>query len=103
MIRRPPRSPLFPYTPLFRSEVGAGEPVHGGKSLGQFVFPPDQAHADATTTGGALQHHRVADAPCLYRSMVNIAQKARAWQQRNTVSLGQIPRRVLEAEGAHLS
>src|SRR2546430_11096602 len=24
MIRRPPRSPLFPYTPLFRSVLGAG-------------------------------------------------------------------------------
>src|SRR2546430_6816800 len=24
MIRRPPRSPLFPYTTLFRSEVGGG-------------------------------------------------------------------------------
>src|SRR2546427_5653440 len=35
MIRRPPRSTLFPYTTLFRSRdvraahpVGAGEPVH---------------------------------------------------------------------------
>src|SRR2546430_5174321 len=27
MIRRPPRSPLFPYTPLFRSHVGRLE--HG--------------------------------------------------------------------------
>src|SRR5256885_6476486 len=25
MIRRPPRSPLFPYTPLFRSDVGPGD------------------------------------------------------------------------------
>src|SRR2546426_9302294 len=27
MIRRPPRSTLFPYTTLFRSEVGEPEPV----------------------------------------------------------------------------
>src|SRR5687767_7177545 len=27
MIRRPPRSTLFPYTTLFRSEVGASIPV----------------------------------------------------------------------------
>src|SRR3712207_9395931 len=27
MIRRPPRSTLFPYTTLFRSEVGVAEPV----------------------------------------------------------------------------
>src|SRR3712207_7720900 len=29
MIRRPPRSTLFPYTTLFRSLVPAGGPVHG--------------------------------------------------------------------------
>src|SRR3712207_9355488 len=28
MIRRPPRSTLFPYTTLFRSEVVAGERAH---------------------------------------------------------------------------
>src|SRR3712207_9312443 len=27
MIRRPPRSTLFPYTTLFRSEVGIGRPA----------------------------------------------------------------------------
>src|SRR5438874_6990762 len=32
MIRRPPRSPLFPYTTLFRSAAGAGGHAlrHGG-------------------------------------------------------------------------
>src|SRR2546430_13544014 len=29
MIRRPPRSTLFPYTTLFRSPVAADEPVGG--------------------------------------------------------------------------
>src|SRR2546426_8082141 len=32
MIRRPPRSTLFPYTTLFRSQIGGpapGEPGHG--------------------------------------------------------------------------
>src|SRR3712207_8213640 len=28
MIRRPPRSTLFPYTTLFRSELGAGDAPH---------------------------------------------------------------------------
>src|SRR5688572_31494874 len=32
MIRRPPRSTLFPYTTLFRS--GLGLRVHGGNGLG---------------------------------------------------------------------
>src|SRR3712207_8012658 len=31
MIRRPPRSTLFPYTTLFRSEVGIGDPVQRGE------------------------------------------------------------------------
>src|SRR2546427_2525915 len=31
MIRRPPRSTLFPYTTLFRSADGAGDPVHLGR------------------------------------------------------------------------
>src|SRR3712207_7296404 len=30
MIRRPPRSTLFPYTTLFRSEVGGPPPEDGG-------------------------------------------------------------------------
>src|SRR2546425_3681788 len=29
MIRRPPRSTLFPYTTLFRSQPGAEKPAHG--------------------------------------------------------------------------
>src|SRR3712207_8935952 len=36
MIRRPPRSTLFPYTTLFRSRFGGGSPVHvvGGVQQG---------------------------------------------------------------------
>src|SRR5256885_10685305 len=34
MIRRPPRSTLFPYTTLFRSVIGAPAP---GKSSGQML------------------------------------------------------------------
>src|SRR5258708_16667625 len=30
MIRRPPRSTLFPYTTLFRSPVNLGDAIHGG-------------------------------------------------------------------------
>src|SRR3712207_7218462 len=31
MIRRPPRSTLFPYTTLFRSELVEGVGAHGGR------------------------------------------------------------------------
>src|SRR5258708_23753694 len=37
MIRRPPRSTLFPYTTLFRSPRGA--PLKGRNSLAAFDFP----------------------------------------------------------------
>src|SRR5256885_11545659 len=33
MIRRPPRSPLFPYTTLFRSRFGAADTVDLGSRL----------------------------------------------------------------------
>src|SRR3712207_7289647 len=51
MIRRPPRSTLFPYTTLFRSVVGPGdapvEPPGGDRSIGLAEIPPepDEAYA----------------------------------------------------------
>src|SRR3712207_9321102 len=39
MIRRPPRSTLFPYTTLFRSVVAGGPPAVGDLLLGQRVLP----------------------------------------------------------------
>src|SRR5256886_9029478 len=55
MIRRPPRSTLFPYTTLFRSTLGLATPrelVALRKSLGQlpvlknFVTPPPVGGSD---------------------------------------------------------
>src|SRR3712207_8999865 len=52
MIRRPPRSPLFPYTTLFRSRQGerrglsddlARLPVLLGEGGAQRLVPPDDA------------------------------------------------------------
>src|SRR5688572_1587790 len=34
MMRRPPRSTLFPYTTLFRSQAGAGRPALGLRPRG---------------------------------------------------------------------
>src|SRR3712207_6892319 len=50
MIRRPPRSTLFPYTTLFRSEGTAGAPAISGRaghtSTGQWLSYRGRAHAD---------------------------------------------------------
>src|SRR3712207_8054476 len=46
MIRRPPRSTLFPYTTLFRSVVGT-DPIDGSPS-GLFA----DVNSEATGTGG---------------------------------------------------
>src|SRR3712207_7154764 len=37
MIRRPPRSTLFPYTTLFRSLEGTDDVVEGGRLLGRHL------------------------------------------------------------------
>src|SRR3989454_6089135 len=47
MIRRPPRSPLFPYTTLFRSDVEVTEPADLAERVRLcrlFFEPADQQH-----------------------------------------------------------
>src|SRR5690554_7230466 len=45
MIRRPPRSTLFPYTTLFRSQVGCGPLQHlKYEKLEQFQTAQEQLH-----------------------------------------------------------
>src|SRR2546430_3453965 len=50
MIRRPPRSTLFPYTTLFRSEVGHGrQPVLEVHGLEQATPTPDVRSEEHTS------------------------------------------------------
>src|SRR5437763_11864476 len=59
MIRRPPRSTLFPYTTLFRSAVL--REVDGGRAVGRGVVVEDQLVAVRQGVGdGGVQHARVA-------------------------------------------
>src|SRR2546427_8663260 len=51
MIRRPPRSTLFPYTTLFRSDGGAQD----GARLAQAQLPQ---HSDDAEAGGRQQRKR---------------------------------------------
>src|SRR3989442_7482007 len=46
MIRRPPRSTLFPYTTLFRSQQGQGERKHDRGGEGKVIEPPSVAHGE---------------------------------------------------------
>src|SRR5258708_30145802 len=60
MIRRPPRSTLFPYTTLFRSVVGVGVegrgPVVGAGGRGREVARARRgAGGDGTPLGGGRQ------------------------------------------------
>src|SRR2546425_5170526 len=49
MIRRPPRSTLFPYTTLFRSAPGVEQLNNGGPSNGA-PFPPARGTGDQPLT-----------------------------------------------------
>src|SRR5260370_30498274 len=51
MIRRPPRSTLFPYTTLFRSHALISAPTGSGKTLAAFL-----ASLDALFRQGAEGH-----------------------------------------------
>src|SRR2546430_3427238 len=44
MIRRPPRSTLFPYTTLFRSRADHAEARAGQRFGGEDLAPPDHEH-----------------------------------------------------------
>src|SRR3989442_2702253 len=60
MIRRPPRSTLFPYTTLFRSPDGLGQPPdvrpgRGARLPKQHDVPSDQIGAVAA--GGRSEEH----------------------------------------------
>src|SRR3712207_7502256 len=50
MIRRPPRSTLFPYTTLFRSYLGALDQALAARNNGGVVI----AQVERMTTAGAL-------------------------------------------------
>src|SRR3712207_7847769 len=62
MIRRPPRSTLFPYTTLFRSVEALGERGIGLRSLTESL--------DTTTSGGKLVFHLFAALAEFERSVI---------------------------------
>src|SRR3712207_7084516 len=86
MIRRPPRSTLFPYTTLFRSSLSTDEPGFDAKSRCQFaekeaiaqaaaaLVEPGQAIAlSAGTTTWRMAHHLDRKSTRLNSSHANIS------------------------------
>src|SRR5687768_18197422 len=70
MIRRPPRSTLFPYTTLFRSEVvpGAGRgksigvpTINLGGALAAKALPPDGVWAARVEWGGGRSEEHTSE------------------------------------------
>src|SRR5258708_15315715 len=59
MIRRPPRSTLFPYTTLFRSLVFLERAIHGGAHVGRQAFAEELGgDADAQAFDAVVQAGR---------------------------------------------
>ena len=83
-------------------EVVPGQPVDRGEGARHFLRRPDELHADAAAAGGALQHHRIADALGLPQRLGRVGEEPAAGQERHAVRLRQRPGRMLEAEGPHL-
>src|SRR3712207_8150721 len=73
MIRRPPRSTLFPYTTLFRSIAIAGSVAVGKSTTARILQAlltrwPNHPRVDLITTDGFLYPNRVLEARGIMRS-----------------------------------
>src|SRR2546429_3516495 len=55
MIRRPPRSTLFPYTTLFRSSVDAGAKLRGARTKQAFAAGVGEFQGAVRTFNGKLR------------------------------------------------
>src|SRR3712207_7423634 len=77
MIRRPPRSTLFPYTPLFRSASSAGTPADGART-GDGGVPDWTEAAPALVPEGS---HVVVRGDCLWHIA---ADRLRARDRKST-------------------
>src|SRR2546430_9358358 len=100
MIRRPPRSTLFPYTTLFRSDIKSGfialgldEAVGGAEETGSLVFA-DIEEAPAKPTIEELEG-RVADDPddpeahqALGEALIEEGERERGIEELDNASAG---------------
>ena len=83
-------------------EIVFRQPADRGERRGEFRRFANQRHADAAATGGALQHHRIADARGFGTGVLLVTEQFRTGQQRNVVLLGDGASGVLQTEHPHL-
>src|SRR2546427_13274597 len=82
MIRRPPRSTLFPYTTLFRS---SSSPVDPGETV---VDHQLSIHPQLDTAGGVIWISTDFDAACEFHPLVGHKMRARRVQRSRKIGLG---------------
>src|SRR5690349_22680734 len=87
MIRRPPRSTLFPYTTLFRSIL-----LQPDQGLGQHLLadPADLAAQFAEALGAVAEGHQQQDAPAAGHVLEHFARRAAFGKQVAARRLGWI-------------
>src|SRR5256885_5830561 len=83
MIRRPPRSTLFPYTTLFRSLDVLAEPV-GEHTCSRRAGEMRRALTQRARLAGALRHHLDPQQPALDRA---VPHAVRAMRDRKSTRL----------------
>src|SRR5256885_9869169 len=106
MIRRPPRSTLFPYTTLFRSQGGAqnaaqaqqhaaghallGREARGGQQLGRPAHDEVKAehHREERQPDRSEEHTSELQSPCnlVCRLLLEKKKKRRTCTRRSTIS-----------------
>src|SRR2546430_17685059 len=75
MIRRPPRSTLFPYTTLFRSRVGSA--LHGRSRSGPVLLPVEVPECRLIEGAGMPRLERE---PCVPALLIGLPQEAQVVQ-----------------------
>src|SRR2546430_8432184 len=81
MIRRPPRSTLFPYTTLFRSAGTAAPGLHGG-----FPAAPTRSHTQPPSTVNSRSEEHTSE----LQSQSNIVCRL-LLEKKNNISTQQTP------------
>src|SRR2546422_10328561 len=97
MIRRPPRSTLFPYTTLFRSVVGSRQQTRDERGVAPLPAPP--LRLERLPQGGAqrrigpvIERQRFLRHPSSFQSASNTRNRRRAWNTSERTVPSGIPR-----------